>query len=89
MKFKFVGMFTMLRCIPNCPYLCNWKIYANARHGVMKCSFILFTIKTKVIGELFCFKGYLSLVNMCKHPCLVANPQGIVFECWFPSQTNS
>jgi hypothetical protein len=64
MKLNFFGMFTMLRCIPNCPYLCNCKIYANARHGVMKCSFILFNIKTKVIGELFCFKGYLS---PCQH----------------------
>ncbi len=47
-KSKFVGTLTMLPCIPYCPYLFSWNIYADARRGAIKPSSILFKIGTNL-----------------------------------------
>ncbi len=47
-KSKFVGTLTMLPSIPYCPYPFSWNIYVNARRGAIKCSSILFKIRTNL-----------------------------------------
>ncbi len=43
-EFTFVGILTILPCIPYFPYPFNWNICAKAKGGVIKCSSIFFNI---------------------------------------------
>jgi hypothetical protein len=80
-RFKLVGTFTTLPCILYCMYICNWKVYANARWGVIKHTWILLFIETKFMFSLFSMIWFHKF-ELNGLPCFIFLSHNLQINTW-------